>query len=770
MYIPLIPRLARLWADPTMANTMKDYRKRFLPFSENDVDQRSIRDFWDGQILKDYLLPKESGIFQNVTDVALQLSIDGVSMVTDRSNPHTTTPVLLQVLNLPPDLRFKRQHKLLCMLLPGPQEPKNLASWLRPLWRELHKLHQGVRALDGSLVRHRGDALEAPHELYNDHVFFSLRACVTLVVGDQVAMNALASFRGAGSKRSCRMCWFKGTRPPGSTIYYPVHQQDTDLLNLPMRNQMSRYAREICDLDSESARKEAGIKGLSFLLKLPSESAHYPFAIPYGPMHLFLLNIVRGLFFVWKGASPCDKTPPPGTAPEVWTRQQYVLSDRQWTDIGQELQDSKKQVPSALGRAPQNPSTQKLRASAWHTWFVLYSVPVLHGRLPDEYLEHWILLIRAYDLCLKWVIEEDDLDKIQSLLVQFVRDFKRLYVDCDDHPKRPRLYTTNIHGLLHVHDQLKDCGPMFAWDEASTETYMGTIQPMARSGVKIDESAANATFLEEMLKTLAYARPQLSIPFGRPGKLNPRAYETELGFLLPVVESLTVGDLTNLQRRRLQEYFTTLIGNRRRVSFPDDVEVKKWARYQIKDEWQGLRLSGHKIGSTISQRPGSITRASHWIRYQLIDSREDCPDLFYGQVEFFLSITIDDIVRQSSWKRGPDGKLIPERFSSSSRASSQVSHDREFSQDHDDSACEHYLAYVRNWHVNALDEETGNRRVKLVRNGPYEFIELRSVDCAVGKISTAQGDWIVSASVHPSRNPIDTSEDELSESEDDRLA
>jgi hypothetical protein len=71
------------------------------------------------------------------------------------------------------------------------------------------------------------------------------------------------------------MCWFEGTRPPGSTIYYPVHKEDTDLLNLPLRNQLSKFAREICRLGSESAKKEAGIKGLSFLLKLPFESAQY---------------------------------------------------------------------------------------------------------------------------------------------------------------------------------------------------------------------------------------------------------------------------------------------------------------------------------------------------------------------------------------------------------------------------------------------------------------------------------------------------------------
>jgi hypothetical protein len=281
LYIPLIPRLARLWADPSMATTMKEYRKDFVPFCP--VPTGSIQDFWDGRVLKDYLMNKEAQdckLFHTLTDTALQLSIDGVSMVTDRSYAHTTTPVVMQILNLPPHLRFKRQHKILCMLLPGPHEPKELASWLRPLWREMRSLHRGVRALDGSLVRQGSDVLEDPHLLYNEAAFFTLRAYITLVVGDQVAMNSLGCFKGAGSKRSCRMCWLEGIRPAGSTIYYPVHQVNTDLLSLPLRNDLPRVARDICNLGSETARKEAGIKGLSFLLQLPLGSVQYPFAIP----------------------------------------------------------------------------------------------------------------------------------------------------------------------------------------------------------------------------------------------------------------------------------------------------------------------------------------------------------------------------------------------------------------------------------------------------------------------------------------------------------
>jgi hypothetical protein len=284
LYIPLIPRLVRMWADPAMATTMKEYRSTFSPFTDPSRNGHPIRDFWDGRVMQGYLMNKVAAgqhLFHSITDTAFQLSIDGVSMVTDRSYAHTTTPVLLQILNLPPNLRFKKQHKILSMLLPGPHEPKNLGpSWLRPLWREMSKLHHGVRAIDGSLIKYGSDVLEDPSQLYNENVFFTLRGYITLVVGDQAAINSLGCFKGAGSKRSCRMCWTLGTRPQGSTIYYPVHDDDDDLFDLPLRTDLAKVAKDICALRSERAYKETGIKGLSFLLQLPLKSVQYPFAIP----------------------------------------------------------------------------------------------------------------------------------------------------------------------------------------------------------------------------------------------------------------------------------------------------------------------------------------------------------------------------------------------------------------------------------------------------------------------------------------------------------
>ena len=46
--------------------------------------------------------------------------------------------------NLPRNLRYKRENIILCGILPGPKEPKDLNSYLYPLVHELLLLWEGV--------------------------------------------------------------------------------------------------------------------------------------------------------------------------------------------------------------------------------------------------------------------------------------------------------------------------------------------------------------------------------------------------------------------------------------------------------------------------------------------------------------------------------------------------------------------------------------------------------------------------------------------------
>lgn len=56
----------------------------------------------------------------------------------------------MTVLNLPRDVRYKRENVILCSLIPGPKEPANVNPFLKPLVEELLELWDGVEmAVDG---------------------------------------------------------------------------------------------------------------------------------------------------------------------------------------------------------------------------------------------------------------------------------------------------------------------------------------------------------------------------------------------------------------------------------------------------------------------------------------------------------------------------------------------------------------------------------------------------------------------------------------------
>ena len=60
---------------------------------------------------------------------------------------HTTYSIgaiYIAVMNLPRDIRYKRENVLLCGLLPGPSEPASMNSFLEPLVAELLDFWKGV--------------------------------------------------------------------------------------------------------------------------------------------------------------------------------------------------------------------------------------------------------------------------------------------------------------------------------------------------------------------------------------------------------------------------------------------------------------------------------------------------------------------------------------------------------------------------------------------------------------------------------------------------
>ena len=99
-----------------------------------------IADIWDGKLLRSL---KEKGLFANLTDLAFSFHTDGVKLFKTRSAFHIWSLVLI-INNLPPEERFKRENLLVLGLIPGPQQPKDIDSFLRPLVNELKRLEVGI--------------------------------------------------------------------------------------------------------------------------------------------------------------------------------------------------------------------------------------------------------------------------------------------------------------------------------------------------------------------------------------------------------------------------------------------------------------------------------------------------------------------------------------------------------------------------------------------------------------------------------------------------
>ena len=143
-YIPLLHRLRLQYSSASRADILTTYPEQCTAkYKASGV----ITDIWDGKLLQEL---RERGLFMNKSDISLSFHTDGVKLFKSRQSFHVW-PLLIIIHNLPPDQGFKKENVLLLGVIPGPNQPKDLDSFLRPLIDELKDLQAGVsRVFNGS--------------------------------------------------------------------------------------------------------------------------------------------------------------------------------------------------------------------------------------------------------------------------------------------------------------------------------------------------------------------------------------------------------------------------------------------------------------------------------------------------------------------------------------------------------------------------------------------------------------------------------------------
>ena len=160
-----------------------------------------IRDFYDTASY--HRLCDFHGGEENLKDdIFIAVSTDGFHAFKRKS--YDIWPIIGTLCNLPPNMRFAVKNVLPFAFIPGPNEPTNLQSFLKPLVRELQETNKdgGVKSqfYDGSTRK--------------------VKVHLLWFTGDLPAVKKCSGLKGHNAKCPCRFCLIVGVWSPQHRHYY----------------------------------------------------------------------------------------------------------------------------------------------------------------------------------------------------------------------------------------------------------------------------------------------------------------------------------------------------------------------------------------------------------------------------------------------------------------------------------------------------------------------------------------------------------------------
>ena len=137
----------------------------------------------------------------------------------------------------------------------------------------------------------------------------------------------------------------------------------------------------------------------------------------------------------------------------VW-KEQKILTDEHFHAIQTKVDDF---CTEDIGRIPTKISSgfSGFKAEQWRNWTLLFSLYSLKDILPHSHYNRWQLFVKACHLLCQRTITKTDIERANMLLNEYCSSFEKLYgkEDCN----------INLHLHGHLHECLKDYGPVYAF-------------------------------------------------------------------------------------------------------------------------------------------------------------------------------------------------------------------------------------------------------------------------------------------------------------------
>ena len=564
------PQLQARWRSPEMAQKM--FYRRNKTQDELNCERGADYVYDDVFCGSDYLDAVERGEIGDY-DTVVMLSIDGAQLY--RNKKSDCWIYIWIVLDLAPDKRYKIRNIIPGGVIPGPEKPKHLDSFLFPGLAHVSAIQkEGLHLWDG----------------YNRMAAISL-IFVLLALADAVGMAEVSGSVGHHGRKGCRLlCELIGRNKPKGSHYYPAllrpdgvrhatcTHPDINIENLPpvdpekYRDNLNHVLTSPSEVVYRQRRLETGIRKASIFDGL-RRILSPPTCFPGDIMHQPVINLTALMFELWcdQPGESCRKGDPDGVWP--WA----VLTGDIWKAHGKAVADAAQYFPRSFDRTPRNPA-EKLSSGykAWELLLYFYGLGpgLFYGILPEPYYQHYCKLVVAIRIVYQREITHQQLKLANKYLLKWVIEFECLYYQ----RKLERLHFVRqcVHSLTHLAPETHRLGPPSLSAQWTMERVIGILGSLIKQPSNPFANLAEQAKKVAEINTITTMWPDLEH-----SKHDPRgSIDIGQGFLLLGPRDSKPYPLSPAERTALAIFYSSL----------PDVEsvlpqsVYRWGRLQIPTE------------------------------------------------------------------------------------------------------------------------------------------------------------------------------------------
>lgn len=639
-YIPLRPRIVSWLQDEKTCRLLFDEMQATLCAQKNrrGRNDQTYAEFIDGAIFRN-IERMYCGEDAVKWDLFIDISTDGFDVF--RHSEYHCWPIVAMLHNLPTSIRFLMQNAVPLGFVKGPHEPVRLDTFLSPLVEELQSLNENGGT---------------EYKFYNGEVR-KIRVHVLWVKGDGPSSCKTGGFVGAKEKHMFRFCDIEGHKCSHCRSYYfpsQIRISEADRSNrrgrlvrkyhpdeLPRRDPSANVSvfQQLEGTSSKQHRKrlttETSVVMRTVLYDIPT---FIPFkSFPLDVMHI-VMNLTGDMVTLWKG----EFSGRWGSSP---TTSDFVIDEKGWQAIDQELNNLGSSTPACtFGRKPRDKKVyKKWKAAECKVFLSSYCMVLLQGHLPAPYLNGLKHLSKLVDLCMRPALMEKDVRMIEKLAIKFFKHFEKDYVGLDE--ENVHMCKSTVHALLHLSDNIRDCGPLVLCNQFRMERYIGYVKNRLNTTVKAAEALTEMTKLSESYKLFfsdSFVSKEDETGLESDLEQDDSVSSGEHWKTVDDVKCLSPSRIMKLTSRSMVRYsvkdlLTALIrteyewmSNAMAIDLIDQDSIVQHGRISIVCGQERIAV-GAKLF-----RSANCTRANWHIAAEFLDEHDHVRKVHYGRVLFFL--------------------------------------------------------------------------------------------------------------------------------------